>query len=412
MQAIHFFDHEHGGPNRAVILRELQTPIGAGSDIAVQLIYDGLFVLVDRAYGTSTYDFPHRRFKEILASQYFDARDDRMKQIEKCLDRPDLTETLYVFFSISGYKDDILRAILDRTIGSEPQRYGDILVHCLADNGSTYKASAILEAFVLKAMDNGLRFSLPVAVLDFIENHSQLTISAGNHLPVALTRGDEPVATLACYLLNRYSRRLKDILLESGKLDIRDQACFYLIHSYLWGYDADYCIQRVNDLSPNSAEAIGLYYVIAENSPASELARRECLTLLTMPSFSDCALFCAILDGQNMGLVSRFIQNNLLSSDLEEFVALIRGQNNGIQTRYFVTHAMLDMVPEGTLKQVLERYVGRPISKTDMQNLKESSLEVANILKQVDMSSAAWTSATSLANYHASRLEISQFFHD
>ena len=66
--AVSFFRSEEW-PTGGEILRQIGNP-DTQPDLALQMIYVGIFVLVSRSTKQSYYDFPHRRFREILALQY------------------------------------------------------------------------------------------------------------------------------------------------------------------------------------------------------------------------------------------------------------------------------------------------------------------------------------------------------
>jgi hypothetical protein len=64
-----FFDTEEW-PTKAEILNQLEAKISGRPDFALQLVYSGLFITVAPVSDALYYDFPHRRFREVLALRY------------------------------------------------------------------------------------------------------------------------------------------------------------------------------------------------------------------------------------------------------------------------------------------------------------------------------------------------------
>jgi hypothetical protein len=87
-----------------------------GADIVLQLVYSGVFVVVDRIKGESYYDFPHRRFREVLAVEYW-SEPERYLELMVNAHRPEYAQVIEFLKQMSGFRllrfqQDVLRRLL------------------------------------------------------------------------------------------------------------------------------------------------------------------------------------------------------------------------------------------------------------------------------------------------------------
>lgn len=82
-------------------------------DICTQLIYSGLFSFVDIIDNVEIYDFPHRRFKEVLAVTYLSSQESLDMLIQK-LENEGLSEFILMFFSISSELSKVIDALIKK----------------------------------------------------------------------------------------------------------------------------------------------------------------------------------------------------------------------------------------------------------------------------------------------------------
>lgn len=368
-RAIHFFKVEYTETDCQVIVRGLEGTGGASADIALQLIYAGLFVMVDRTTaGVVTYDFPHRRFREVLASQYFDERDDRMATLGWYLDRPSLAESLYVFFSISRFKGDILHAILSRVRGAKEPRYGDILLHTLESPSEGFNASPIIWEFLLHAIRDGQTFSVPIGLLRFVKKEAQCVERVVELLDAALKSGQVNSVSLGCSLLGYLDKgALAESLFKALSNAPKEERIDYLIYRSLWVTDRNYCIEHLEDLTRDRRLAAGLYLAIAEDSAINDKGRDICAEILSRLPPSKNAVFFLILERINPKLVSRLLGARALSRRLERLLALTRTNHEPAEELYAVTHDVVDASPEGPVRKALNERVGSAFLRVDIE---------------------------------------------
>ncbi|HEX8674131.1 MAG TPA: hypothetical protein VF710_19690 [Longimicrobium sp.] len=122
-------------------------------NVVRMLITQGVFVVVDEHKGEVLYDFPHRRFREVLAVQYL----DNLQHVDECIalaGEVRYREFLLVFFASSAsYQDRILSALLERCDDSlRGEYYINLVGDCLAKRPPSYSPSPVLERWVLHAV--------------------------------------------------------------------------------------------------------------------------------------------------------------------------------------------------------------------------------------------------------------------
>jgi hypothetical protein len=390
-KALHYFRDEHRGPNNQVILRELKAPVSSGPDVVTQLIYAGLFVLVDRtAGGESTYDFPHRRFREVLAAQYFDKLGDPSATVKKLIERQDLAETLYVFFKISRHKDEIARLILSHAWGSRETRPGSILLNCLRQANARHFASPPLLDFILRAMRENVIFVLPIEILGEIEDVSGLTAGATERLLPAFIAGQINTAALGCSLLLQLDRDLLLRELIKG-VDARpkDDLIKHLIYSFLWDADREYCIEHASDLTIENSMVGEFCHAIAGKIRQAKDREDLCRRMVeALPPGRDVAFLMA-LDAIEDTIMRNLVDRRLLSPQLERQVALAQFVKRAGGDCYIVTHDDLDQLTAKLAKPFRPR-IGKVLTQDDMDKLTEGKPEYSELVNSTRVTDSMW----------------------
>lgn len=155
-----FFTNESASPNKLEILRGFEQRPGP-YDFVGQINNSGILVVAEGIRKKDyRYDFPHQRFRELLAAQYFE--NHSFDFIIQNLHQPALKGLLYVFFRITAHKDDIIVALLDR-IAIDPkytEYYLRIFSSCLEQNPD-YKPKEAFKRFFSKCIDSDILFDIP-----------------------------------------------------------------------------------------------------------------------------------------------------------------------------------------------------------------------------------------------------------
>ncbi len=108
--ARNFFSQKPEKDDNEVILRGL-TRSEPAANLVSQLILSGVFIYVERNSNQELLDFPHRRFREILACDYFDT-DAGCQQICERVRDADFYELILVYVERSPRGDVVTRAVL------------------------------------------------------------------------------------------------------------------------------------------------------------------------------------------------------------------------------------------------------------------------------------------------------------
>lgn len=120
-----------------------------------QLIYCTLFTYAGRNENITVYDFPHRRFREVLASLYFEENEDsdfimKLISINKSID---YSEFVYVFYKITKNKDGILEKLLDSYIRTKDIKYSEIAKYCVISTPLQNNYSKLIENIISKIIE-------------------------------------------------------------------------------------------------------------------------------------------------------------------------------------------------------------------------------------------------------------------
>lgn len=137
-------------------------------NVVEQIVLSGIFVLVDRGSGVDYFDFPHRRFREVLAVSYFD--DPRGAQsLKRSLLDPSYGELLLVYIEQSQYRGVLLQGMMEAVKnGVSSARVGALLVSALGRLPEE-EARRNVADFLLGISAEVNVPVMPVELLDFFE---------------------------------------------------------------------------------------------------------------------------------------------------------------------------------------------------------------------------------------------------
>lgn len=140
-----------------LILQDLNTDNASKPNAALQLIYQGVFVLVDTNRDEVFYDFPHRRFREVLASKYINT-PERYERLLANAERKQFGEFLNVFFKSEIYSDlsfhdETLILILNKALGhNSDDVFVKITLQFVKLKPSNYNPGKVVERFLTDAV--------------------------------------------------------------------------------------------------------------------------------------------------------------------------------------------------------------------------------------------------------------------
>ncbi len=162
--ALDFFA-ARGTPQAAEIVEELKgATIGVGEDIVTQLIYCGLFV---RQAQGGLYDFPHRRFREVLAWRHYEQNPDvLLDSVGKVF----WHELVLFVFARYSQAETIFGRLLELAVREPDQpTHGGLAARCYANVSERNLALAsslrgALDGFFEERLADGLPFRLPASL--------------------------------------------------------------------------------------------------------------------------------------------------------------------------------------------------------------------------------------------------------
>jgi energy-coupling factor transporter ATP-binding protein EcfA2 len=263
------FFRESTDPDSDIIRNELASPELTNQGFLGQLLNQGLFTIVERTGPRVTYDFPHRRFREVLAAQYLN-HDDRVDEVFRNIEKPQYAEFIYVFFSVSHYQNKILDELLDRSDGTaRGDRFGIMVQDCLERKPAGYDASPMLQRFLEERIRDRRPYSLPREVLRFIRRDEAFLGRIARALVAASRGGDLHVLTTASEILAVLDKdRLRSLLVEELELAANKEVVASLIW-YAAASGMDLRQRKLDDFRETQSDFI-LWCFVALSSSIQE----------------------------------------------------------------------------------------------------------------------------------------------
>lgn len=166
-KTLHFFKTISVSSAKTEIIQDLEREGSGVPNFFSQLIFSGVFVIVDRSGETIYYDFPHRLFRDVLASKYFD-HHVRVRELLPNIDQQSRGEFVSFFFVNSNFQNEILQALLEKMLhNSRDDLLGLIVRNCLRNKPAHYDPSGPLNDFFLKAMRLDRTFHMPIEIFEY-----------------------------------------------------------------------------------------------------------------------------------------------------------------------------------------------------------------------------------------------------
>jgi hypothetical protein len=129
--AKHFFSTISSSLRCEDILRGLESD-DATANLVIQIVYSGVLVGVDLRDGMSLYDFPHRRFKEVLACDLLN-NSAGLARLRASVSQSHMAELIIFYSEQTEFGPQILSAVIEAMkSGDADQRLGALLADCLS----------------------------------------------------------------------------------------------------------------------------------------------------------------------------------------------------------------------------------------------------------------------------------------
>jgi hypothetical protein len=200
-QKSHQYFVAHPGPNSADILRGLTTD-DATSNIVLQIIFCGVLVLTQSGAKGRAFDFPHRRFREVLAADHLNT-ESGFARISAAADNPALSELIPVYTERTGRRRQMIGAIQAKILLngadalSDGYALGKLLESILRQVSDPAERSNIVEELLEELSQAPAGKRLPASLLSFLEPSPRLVAKFAALLARGRDTGDKSLASLA-----------------------------------------------------------------------------------------------------------------------------------------------------------------------------------------------------------------------
>lgn len=169
------------------ILRGLDTD-DATVNIVRQIILSGLFVLVEKRGDSRYLDFPHRKFREVLAVDYF-LREFSSSAVIETLIGKKYSELALLFVEQSGAGNLIVNRLVDRIFCRQADgHHGELLVHVLARLSAREAEQAVRG--LLGRLRSGEWVAVPDGVWQYLKRTTENCAYIAKGLADSLRCGD------------------------------------------------------------------------------------------------------------------------------------------------------------------------------------------------------------------------------
>ena len=190
---VYFGTVRQGDPVSERILKE-------ESRFAWQLIFSGVFVMVDRHYGRVQLDFPHRRFREVLAAHYLNAAETNDKLLNLFLERHDLAEVL---FTVLDRPEVIVGKILERSRFTGSKRF-NLTLKAIAKNSQPQAAYPTIVEFLKNAVFQDWYVPAAEVVPEIFRPEPDFFRSLTETLPLSYQHSSLNALLMTLFLLRKF----------------------------------------------------------------------------------------------------------------------------------------------------------------------------------------------------------------
>ena len=167
-QAKTFFSFEFDGSSTSEIVRGLDSD-DAASNIVKQIIFSGIFVLVDKRDGVRYLDFPHRKFREALAVDYF-SDTTRIDRLIAAISKKPYAELVLAFVEQSGQRQPVIDRLIKLVAEAAAPHVAVLFVDVLKRLSPDEAERAVMK--LLDASEERPTLQLPNGVLAYLPSGS------------------------------------------------------------------------------------------------------------------------------------------------------------------------------------------------------------------------------------------------
>ena len=151
------------------ILSELDSPRSNNPNFAVQLIFSGVFVVVNSNQDHLLYDFPHRRFKEVLATEALRGEKTFKHFLTKLTDRNLSEFVLFAFKQLKSSRDTIMKKLFETWQAEDDLQYRSQLILNLIYQNPAFKIDPYMLTNIKAALTKNVFLTIYLEMLETIK---------------------------------------------------------------------------------------------------------------------------------------------------------------------------------------------------------------------------------------------------
>ncbi|MBS1744071.1 MAG: hypothetical protein JST81_13650 [Bacteroidetes bacterium] len=326
---LYYFQYNSKSKEKDKIIMGLQNSSKSSPDIAWQLINSSIFTTLCLISESYYYDFPHRRFKDVLATKFIE-RNDQLHLLLENSKNKNLFEFIIYFYANSESKtkkEELIVHLIESIPFDKTNYYNDLVVACIKRKKES-NFDEILSSKLIEWVSADRYFKISCSIIDSsIFTYAFISYLYNCLESTALVEFNK--LNLILNLLYRYRPELIDTI---GEKEI--PICKTLLgHVILTRYklllkitnrfDSNILIQELNGL-----DEVQKSFLLASLMSEEEI-KRTALLYTKLLSFKERLCFAVCLEKFNPGIASEFKRQNLINGIIfEAFNEILK--NNSI----------------------------------------------------------------------------------
>jgi len=278
-KVVRFFELNPNFDKSVEIIKRLLNDPYNKINFSYQLILQGLFVLIDKQNHIDLYDFPHKRFREVLAIQYFEKFGYDLL-IENA-DKENLSELWVAIFQISKQRENLFYALLKYSkISTKPDYVSKLLINCLKQVSPNFPSSRILEKFITHCIESNSSFNLSSDLLEVCGFQFSKFFSEYIHRKFYESLENKHLFSMSicCFFILKFNEPLMEELSEKVFLPLLEEKNDFANQIILtYPKIAKFINQSIqtNDFTKYLIYISGLYSDILSKIPENELFQKN-----------------------------------------------------------------------------------------------------------------------------------------
>jgi hypothetical protein len=322
-----FVKSESDSPSGRRIVEELTETKASYPNMALQLIFSGIFIIVDRGKSGAVYDFPHRRFREVLACEFVGA-PERYAMLLANMHKKSFAEFVHVFLRSPSFRnaklqEATLRLILERA-ASDAGQARQVTQAFMQIKPADYDPGDVISAFLIEALGTtDISFEVSRDILAGFAPPDDFVIRLVDLCRHAMASAEAQRLSLCCALLHYYNRPLLNEFLQSNSRSLpENMSLASVLLQYLCRAEGVSVLDRLDQLRSQRILFCHFAFIVAAERDVLPWDEREVVIYLSVLPRSDRVAFLFVLWKYNRALYDRVAERSdpSLSSGLFESI--------------------------------------------------------------------------------------------